>query len=245
MEYGFVGAGASASDRAWEKEGVQGDELPEAVAGGVRARGAERPAAGADGGSGPVPRAAAPARGAHARAERRVVVLRRRVPAPVAAVQADAEPHGPARPGRCRAGGRGVAAAAGERRAQDGAAAAEDAHEGPAGAGPSDRRRSAAARAATAAEEVRRRRWVYEQRVQEAREAEPVRASRRHGRPEGAHEAAQESEALDRMVRRPCVLMAARFFGSSVSNHDGSFTWTYEWLNFWVVIIRRYEYSNM
>jgi hypothetical protein len=26
------------------------------------------------------------------------------------------------------------------------------------------------------------------------------------------------------MVRRPCVLMAARFFGSSVSNHDGSFT---------------------
>ncbi|XP_022681992.1 BTB/POZ domain-containing protein At5g67385-like [Setaria italica] len=60
-----VPQGASASERAGEEEGVQGDGLPEAV---------ERPAAGTDDGSGPVPRAAAPARGAHPSAERRVVV---------------------------------------------------------------------------------------------------------------------------------------------------------------------------
>jgi hypothetical protein len=77
---------------------VPGDGLPEAVARGVSARGCQcrqyvvqvlyheqwR----------------LHARGPEARPGQRVIVLRRRVPSPVAAVQTDAEPPGPARPER-------------------------------------------------------------------------------------------------------------------------------------------------
>jgi hypothetical protein len=66
--FACLSVGASGSERRREKEGVQRDGLPEAVAGGVRARGAERPAARADGGAGAVPRAEAPPCGALAAA---------------------------------------------------------------------------------------------------------------------------------------------------------------------------------
>jgi hypothetical protein len=80
-----------------------------------------------------IPRSVALARGVYARSKRRIVVLWRRVPAPIAAIQADTEPHGLACLGWWRTSWRGVTAVAREWWAQDGADVVANALEGPVG----------------------------------------------------------------------------------------------------------------